>query len=78
MCENWGENLLKTSVTSSVLATVAYDPVTWILELEFLSGWVYLYYNIPEEIYLGLLQSSSKGNYFTREIRDFGYFERIG
>ena len=36
------------SVASSNVAAVGYDPATETLEVEFLSGSIYQYYNVPE------------------------------
>jgi hypothetical protein len=69
--------MTRVPVTSSVLASIGYDPVTWILELEFLSGWVYFYYNIPQAVYSNLMAASSHGKYFCSHIRGEGYFERV-
>jgi len=40
-----------------------------VLEVEFLSGSLYLYYDVPEEIFYGLLTAPSKGFYFWLYIR---------
>ncbi len=59
----------RTPVDSSNLATVGYEPSTRILEIEFHGGSVYQYYDVPEEVYRGLLEAVSKGGYFHRNIR---------
>jgi hypothetical protein len=69
--------MTRIPVTSSVLASVGYDPLRWILELEFHSGRVYEYYNISLGIYNGLLSAPSHGRYFCCHIRRDGYFERV-
>jgi hypothetical protein len=69
--------MTRFSVTSSVLSSVSYDPATLILELEFHSGRVYAYYNIPLETYEGLMRAESKGKYFCSHIRGVGYFDRM-
>jgi hypothetical protein len=67
----------RNPVTSSVLASVGYDPMTWILELEFHSGRVYEYYNIPQKVYTDLLSAPSHGRFFCHNIRGQGYCERV-
>lgn len=57
-------------VTSSNLASVGYDPDSETLEVEFLSGRVYEYYNVPQFIYDRLLEAPSLGQFFNYEIRD--------
>ena len=50
-------------VDSSMIASVGYDPDTEELEVEFNSGKVYLYRNVPKEEYEGLMAAGSKGQY---------------
>jgi len=69
--------MFRIPVTSSVLASVGYDPDNATLELEFQSGRVYTYFNIPLSLYQGLLNAESKGKFFCRFIRGEGYMERI-
>ncbi|HEX3130568.1 MAG TPA: KTSC domain-containing protein [Thermoanaerobaculia bacterium] len=59
----------RRSVSSSSVASVGYDPKTQTLEIEFSSGSVYEYNEVPPEIYKGLMEASSKGRYFANEIR---------
>jgi hypothetical protein len=59
----------RTPVSSSNLASVGYDPGEHILEVEFLSGSVYQYFNVPEQVYRGLMSASSHGSYFGEYIR---------
>lgn len=40
-----------------------------VLEIEFLSGSLYLYIYVPESVYLELLDAPSKGKYFWKHIR---------
>jgi hypothetical protein len=59
----------RTSVSSSNLASVGYDVYNQILEAEFLSGSVCHYYNVPEQVYRGLMNANSHGTYFGEYIR---------
>jgi hypothetical protein len=43
--------------------------MTGILEVEFNSGWIYHYYNVPSSIYSGLMSTSSHGNYLARYVK---------
>lgn len=54
---------------SSAIASVGYDPKRETLEVEFKSGNVYRYFDVPEEVYQDLLQARSKGRYFGSYIR---------
>jgi len=58
-------------VSSSLLASVAYDHDRAILQLEFRSGAVYQYFGVPRQSYQELLQADSHGAYFNRRIRTF-------
>lgn len=64
-------------VSSSNLASVGYDPSTSTLEIEFNSGGIYQYYNVPANIYQGLMSASSHGQYFHRHIKDVYRFRKI-
>lgn len=63
----------RVHVVSSNLASVGYDPETNLLEIEFLSGSIYRYYNVPESKYHGLMSAPSKGQYFDDYIKKGGY-----
>ncbi|HSX17188.1 MAG TPA: KTSC domain-containing protein [Patescibacteria group bacterium] len=51
-------------VNSSNLITVGYDAASKMLEVEFQSGKVYQYMNVPESLYQDLMTSTSKGQFF--------------
>lgn len=57
-------------VISSTLSSVAYDATTRILELQFTSGDVYQYRQVPRYRYTELLNAPSKGTYFNLYIKD--------
>jgi hypothetical protein len=56
-------------VDSSVIAAVGYDRATEVLEVEFHSGKVYIYLDVPPEEHRALLAADSIGRYFNQEIR---------
>lgn len=63
----------KQEVESTVIHALGH---TRVLELEFESGRVYQYFDVPESIYTEMLNSDSKGRYFNQNIRDkFPYQE---
>ena len=64
-------------VESSVLAAVGYDAQRRVLEIEFHSGAIYRYLEVPEEIHRRLLAAESKGHYFGANIRDKFRSERV-
>jgi len=58
-----------TTVESTTLATVAYDEARELLQLEFCSRSVYLYFGVPATVHQALLEAPSKGRFFNRTIR---------
>ena len=65
--------MIKTPVISSNLASVGYDPIQQILEVQFRSGDVYDYMNVSQDVYNGLLGAPSKGHYLYAVIKQGGY-----
>jgi len=60
----------RTAVASSTLNSVGYDSQTMTLELEFTSGDVYQYFDVPVDVYLKLRQSESLGRFFNERIKE--------
>lgn len=58
-----------TAVESTTLATVSFDQVRELLELEFRSQGVYRYFGVPTTVHEALLAAPSKGGYFNQAIR---------
>lgn len=56
-------------VQSSNLASIGYDPSSMTLEVEFISGRVYEYYDVPQSEYEGLMAAGSHGTYFNQNIK---------
>lgn len=57
-------------VNSSNLVSVGYEPDHETLEVEFKSGAVYRYYNVPLFEYERLMSADSHGAYFNANIRN--------
>lgn len=64
-------------VTSSNIRSIGYSPDTETLEIEFLSGGIYQYSNVPSNIYDDLMSASSHGGYFAANIKERYPTERI-
>ena len=64
-------------VNSSDINSVGYDAEDHILAIEFHSGGFYQYSNVPDSVYRGLTQVSSKGSYFHQFIKNQYSFRRI-
>jgi len=59
----------RLSVKSRILRSVGYDESTKILEIEFSSGVVYQFLNVPPKVYADLMKSGEIGKYFSEKIR---------
>ena len=67
-----------TAVESTTLSTIAYDDARNLLQLEFCSGAIYQYFDVPAVVHVDLLRASSKGTYFNRIIRGrFAYTREV-
>jgi hypothetical protein len=60
-------------VRSSNIASIGYDAGSSTLEVEFVTGAVYQYYNVPKSVYEGLMNAKSHGSYFARYVKDADY-----
>lgn len=60
-------------VSSSNLESVGYDAASRTLEVAFLSGDVYQYFNVPESVYTGLMSAGSKGSYLDTFVKKARY-----
>ena len=56
-------------VSSSNLLSVGYDPRRKLLQIEFQNGNVYEFNGIEEDVWKGMRDSESKGQFFQRNIR---------
>ncbi|MBO9153338.1 KTSC domain-containing protein [Chitinophaga sp. GCM10012297] len=55
---------------SSVIKYFRYDPRTAVLKITFVTGKVYEYLSVPQEIYNNMKEAFSKGQFFNKHIRD--------
>jgi len=69
--------MTRIPVRSSNIASIGYDVEEGILQVEFLDGSVYNYYEVPEEVHDGFMVAPSKGRFLWREIRDMYEYERV-
>jgi len=63
-------------VSSSNLVAAGYDQASMTLRIQFNSG-LYDYYNVPENIYNGLLSAASKGEYHHSFIKNSYRYKKI-
>lgn len=64
------QDVVMTGVSSSNIYAVGYDKEKKELFVEFHSGSVYTYFNVPEDIYDGLVSAGSVGKYFNAHVKD--------
>lgn len=64
-------------VSSSNLSSVGYDEVSHVLEIAFHNGGIYQYFNVPQNVHVGLMNASSHGQYFYYNIRNVYGYRRI-
>jgi len=63
----------RIQVKSSNIASIGYDEASSILEVEFNSGDVYQYYDVPKGEYEGMMAADSHGKYLNTAIKKGGY-----
>jgi glutamine cyclotransferase len=59
----------RAPVTSSAVVSVGYDTVRQILELEFVDGDVYQYYDVPQTTHKALLNAPSIGPFVNTDVK---------
>ncbi|MCA9653314.1 MAG: KTSC domain-containing protein [Myxococcales bacterium] len=64
-------------VESSALASIGYDPSERVLEIEFRTGKVYQYLEVPPELHAWLMQVKNKGGVFSRKVDGQFQFRRV-
>lgn len=67
---------VSSSVESSLLKEVSYDPFMNTMSVHFKNGGIYDYLEVPEETYKELLQAPSVGKYFHINIKNKFQFLR--
>jgi hypothetical protein len=64
-------------VTSSNIRSIGYEESSMILEVEFTSGEVYQYFNVPSSLFQQFLNTSSKGSFLNDFIAHNFRYQRI-
>jgi KTSC domain len=67
----------RVPVESSSIASVGYDARQKELDIQFRSGAVYRYWNVPSEVHAQFLKAPSKGRYFSSQIRGKYTFKKL-
>ena len=68
----------RSYVASTNVASVGYDEGTETLEVEFLNGSIYQYYNVNMSIYQQMMQAGSKGKFLNTYIKNAYPYSRVG
>ena len=69
--------MVRNPVDSSNITSIGYDKDSNTLEIEFHSGAVYQYFDVPEPIYQGIMGADSKGKYFAQHIKGYYRFVKV-
>ncbi|MHB0999362.1 MAG: KTSC domain-containing protein [Armatimonadota bacterium] len=67
----------RDSVKSSNIKSIGYDATMRILEVEFHSGSIYQYSNVPSSIHVALMSASSCGRYFQQNVRNCFKYKQV-
>ena len=67
----------RTPVTSLNIRSIGYDPQLAVLEVEFTSGDVYRYFNVPEHLHRELMNASSHGRFLNEYIKYSYRYQKV-
>lgn len=75
--QNRQTSIRRSPVSSSNIATVGYDKKSSVMEVEFHNGAIYQYFDVPEKVYLELINAPSHGAYYLHEVKDRFSYNKI-
>lgn len=64
-------------ISSSNIRSIGYDRQSATLEVEFISGDIYQYFDVPEHLYQQFLHASSHGQFLNDNIRYSYRYQKI-
>ena len=64
-------------VESSNILSIGYSTDEKVMEVEFLNCRVYQYFEVPEQLYLGIMQAESKGGYLHQRIKGKFNYKKV-
>ena len=70
--------MLRIVVESSSIRSIGYDTRQGLLEVEFHSGRLYHYFEVPAEVYRAFMRAPSKGGYLNASVIPHYHCERAG
>lgn len=71
------ENMDRIPVSSSNIASIGYDQKTQTLEVEFLKGSLYQYFDVPQIVYEEFIGADSKGKFLATQIKGIYRYARV-
>ena len=69
--------MYRIPVNSTNIASIGYDSSSMTLEVEFVSGGIYQYFDVPENVYNELMSADSHGTFLNRQIKGYYRYARI-
>ncbi len=70
--------MIRDPVASTNIVSIGYDPNAETLEVEFINGSVYQYYNVPADLHGQLMMAGSKGQFLNAYIKNGYPYSRVG
>ena len=67
----------RTMVRSSDIRSIGYDKLATVLEVEFVSGGIYQYFNVPEYVHHALMNAPSHGKFLNNNIKYNYRYQKI-
>lgn len=64
-------------VSSSNIRSIGYDAGSQTLEVEFLNGGIYQYFDVPNSIFDGLMNASSHGEYLAANVKGTYRYSKV-
>ncbi len=69
--------MIRQHVNSTIINSIGYDITSCTLEIKFLSGDIYKYNNLPQNLYEEFMITSSYGSFFQKYIKDHYSYRKI-
>jgi hypothetical protein len=67
----------RQTVASSNIASIGYDADSQTVEIAFLNGGVYQYFDVPQHVYEELMSASSHGQYLAQNIKGAYRYSKV-
>ena len=67
----------RNHVESSNIESIGYDLKSQTLEIEFLNGSIYQYFDVPQNIYQELIDADSHGKYLAANIKGHYRYSKV-